>query len=44
MRLVQLMRLAWLRRLTREPTLRQFEEDDGLGLVDFEKNGRVVRP
>ena len=41
MRLAQLVSLAWFHSLTREPTLRQFEEDNGLRFVDFEKHGRV---
>ena len=41
MRLVQLVRFARFHPLARKPTLRQFEEDDGLRFVDFEEYGRM---
>jgi hypothetical protein len=41
MRLGQGVRLARFNALTREPALCQFEQDDGLRLVDFEEHGGV---
>ena len=41
MRLVQLVRGAGFHSFPREPALRQFEKDEGLRLVDFEKDRGV---